>query len=411
MPDTSHSFMHDLFEILHSLIPPALHDRFHLVGGAVRDLLLVRPVTDLDLTASLPPEVLTSLGFRLVEGISTSPIWLRHLPGVAKIEITLLTDRTERDRDLRRRDFTVNAMAMSLQGELYDPLGGRNDLESRLLRPCSDSIFTDDPIRIFRAFRFSADGWELSPECSELIRSCSEISPPTDAPIERFSREMLKALAGRSPERFFLLMHEYTAGSRYLPELFRMAGVPAGPPVYHPEGDLLTHSLQVLQRVAAATDDPVTRFCAFFHDLGKLATEPSRYPRHHGHEEAGYHAAPGFCSRLKLPACYGRSLAWCSRLHGKLYKWDEMRDVTKILTSEQALRAGIEVMLPLVAAADKVGSTPPVEWQSALAIASMTTEALGLDSIKLAAVPPERRKEMILQKKGEMLRTNRTYGA
>jgi len=402
--------MHDIFEILRSLFPPTLHDRLHLVGGAVRDLLLGRPVTDLDLTASLPPDVLTTLGFRLVAGKSTSPIWLKHLPGVGKIEITLLTDSAERDGDLRRRDFTVNAMAMSLQGELHDPLGGRIDLESHLLRPCSDSTFTDDPIRFFRAFRFAADDWELSPECSALIRSSSAQSQSVDAPIERFSREMLKALAGRSPDRFFLLMHEYAAGSCYLPELFRMAKVPAGPLLYHPEGDLLTHSLQVLQRITAATDDPVARFCAFFHDLGKLATEPARYPRHHGHEEAGYRTSPGFCSRLKLPASYGRSLAWCSRLHGKLNKWDEMRDTTKILTAEQALRAGIEVMVPLVSAADKSGYSPPAEWQQALVIAAMTTDALGMDRTMLDSIPPERRKEMILQKKGEVLRANRTCG-
>lgn len=402
--------MHDLFTKLRTLFPPPLHDHLQIVGGAVRDLLLGHPVADVDLTASLPPDNLISLDFRLVEGISTSPIWLRHLPGIGKIEITLLPDRDERDRDLRRRDFTVNAMAMSLQGELYDPLGGSNDLECRLLRPCSDSTFTDDPIRIFRAFRFAADGWEITPHCSALIRSSNEHMRPTVAPTERFSREMLKALDGNSPERFFFLMHEYAAGSHYLPELFRMAEVPAGPAVYHPEGDLLTHSLQVLQRVSTATDDPAARFCAFFHDLGKLATEPARYPRHHGHEEAGYRAAPGFCRRLKLPARYGRSLAWCSRLHGKLYKWDELRDVTKILTAEQALRAGIDLILPLVAAADKAGSSPPAEWQTALVLAAMTADSLGIDQIMLAGVPPERRKELILQKKGELLRSNRPYG-
>lgn len=404
--------MHELFDTLLSLFPSPLHNRVRLVGGAVRDLLLGRRIVDLDLAAALPPDLLEQLGFRLVEGISTAPVWLRHIPSSGTIEITPLADMSGLDDDLRRRDFTVNAMAMSLQGELYDPLDGSSDLEQRLLRPCSDSVFIDDPLRVFRACRFAADGWEPTPECRALLRNFLPAAPFSRIPVERFSREMLKALETGKPERFFQLMHELDCGREYLPELFHMPRVPAGPIQYHPEGDLLTHSLQVLQRTAVATTDPLTRFCAFFHDLGKLSTPPDRYPRHHGHEEAGYRAAPVFCRRLKLPAKFGTGLAWVSRLHGKLYIWDELRDSTKLLTAEQALRAGIGVMLPLVAAADKNADRyPPDGWDAALNIAAMSTVELEISTAELDAVKPERRREMILERRVERYRASRTSAA
>lgn len=404
--------MHEPFDTLRSLFPSHLHDRVRLVGGAVRDLLLGRPVVDLDLAAALPSDVLMQLGFRLVTGKSTAPIWLRHLPTSGNIEITPLTEMSGLDGDLRRRDFTVNAMAMSLGGELHDPLGGGNDLELRLLRPCSDAIFTDDPLRVFRAFRFAADGWELSQECSHLIRTSLPDEMFSRIPVERFTREMLKALESETPDRFFLLMHKLDCGHEYLPELFEMPLVPAGPPVHHPEGDLLTHSLQVLKRAAVVSAAPLTRFCAFFHDLGKLATPPNLYPRHHGHEEAGYRAAPALCQRLKLPAEYGTCLAWVSRLHGKLYRWDEMRDETKLLTAEQALRAGIRELLPLVAAADKnEDQHQPDGWEAAVNLAGLATDELGISHAELDAVEPERRRDMIRQRRVDMYRANRTSAA
>lgn len=391
-----------------TLFPPSQHDRIFLVGGAVRDLLLGWEHTDIDLVAALTGEEFAANGFRLVAGKTTAPIWFRHDTAFGTIEVTPLADVAELSGDLLRRDFTANALAMTLSGTIIDPLIGKADIEQRLLRACTPRTFLDDPLRIIRALRFEADGWRMVPGTADLITGQTWEREQAQIPAERFSREMVKALAAPHPERFFERMREFNVGENFLPELFRMPAIPAGPPVHHPEGDLFTHSLQVLQRAAATTGDPLARFCALFHDIGKLATSADLYPKHHGHDQTGFGMAPGFCQRLRLPAQYGTALAWISRLHGTFNLWDQLRDGTKLRVAEQAIKAGIADLLPLVAAADKSSREEPDEWRTVVHIAGMSARELGIDLQQLEGMPPEKRPESILRARLERLRTTRT---
>ena len=284
--------MNTLLHPLQQRFPQQYHDRIFLVGGTVRDFLLQQPGRDYDLIAVLPEELLPSLGFRLVTGKTTGPVWFHHDDRLGKLELVRLDDLSRLASDLQRRDFTINAITCSLSGRWYDPLRGWQDLQQRLLRVCSDQSFVDDPLRVIRGLRFMADGWQLAPETAQLIQHQDWAEQLACLPVERFSREMVKALAGRQPQRFFEQMVQFRLAANWLPELFRMPDIPAGPLQHHPEGDLLTHCLQVLQRVAAVTPDPLTRFCAFFHDIGKLSTDPALYPKHHGHDEVSAHRAP-----------------------------------------------------------------------------------------------------------------------
>lgn len=393
---------------LKTIFPPSHHDRVFLVGGTVRDMLRGRESQDIDLVAALSDDELTALGFRLVETVSASPIYFTHHPHSGKIEVTRIDNRDDLADDLLRRDFTINAIAMDLSGRRIDPLGGEDDLKELMLRTCSDRSFTNDPLRIFRAFRFEADGWIMAPGAAALIRGRDWSDAFRAMPTERFSSEMLRALARELPERFFQRMIEFNVGTEFLPELFRMPEIPAGPLQHHPEGDLLTHSIQVLQRVAALSDDPLSRLCALFHDLGKLATDPALYPQHHDHDEAGFGMATAFCNRLRLPATYRRALAWVSRLHGKGNKWDELRDSSKIKMAEQAAKGGITEILPLVCTADKPGEQPLAGWDDAIRIIGMSTLELGIDQQKLEAMPIGSRPPFILQKRVEVLRELRT---
>lgn len=400
--------MKDLLTSLQSLFPAKHHGSISLVGGSVRDFLMGKASEDIDLVAALPDETLYSCGFRLVAGKTTAPIWFWYDAALGKIEVIQLEDDASLHADLMRRDFTINAITMRLSGELHDPLNGRDDLDSGLLRACSESAFRDDPLRIFRAFRFEADGWRMSPETEALIRQDDWTLALRAIPVERFSREMLKALAAREPERFFQRMKDFNVGKQWLPELFRMPGIPAGPPEYHPEGDLYTHSAEVLQRAAVNSGDPLARFCAFFHDIGKLATDPSIYPKHHGHDEAGFGLAVDFCNRLSLPANFRKALSWTSRLHLHLSNWDGLRDSTRIRTAEQAAKSGIASILPIVAAADKPGNTTPGGWEQALEVAAMTTAGLGIEIERLSTMPADNRASFILQRRVEMLRRSNT---
>jgi tRNA nucleotidyltransferase (CCA-adding enzyme) len=248
----------------------------------------------------------------------------------------------------------------------------------------------------------------MDPETVGLVRQGEWDAALSALPIERFSREMFKALASQYPDRFFQLMLEFGIGRELLPELFRMPPVPAGPLEHHPEGDLFTHSIQILQRVAAMSPDPLARFCALFHDIGKLATQPALYPRHHGHNETGSPMAVEFCRRLRLPAHCGTALAWVSRLHGTFNLWDRLRDSTRVRTAAQAVKAGIVEILPLVSAADKGTSGEPAEWRDAVHVAGMSSVELGIDRQLLEGMQPSKRGDYIMQKRVEGFRATRT---
>jgi tRNA nucleotidyltransferase (CCA-adding enzyme) len=375
-----------------------------LVGGSVRDMQLGREGKDIDLIAVLSAEELRALGFRLVETVSATPIYFKHLPESGTIEVTRLDSMDGLEADLHRRDFTINALAMTVSGEQIDPLGGAADVTGGVLRACSNQIFTADPARVFRAFRFAADGWQIAPETAAMIRRQEWPMLLSALPVERFSGEMLKALGRKTPEIFFEKMIEFQVGSEILPELFPMPNIPAGPIQHHPEGDLFTHSVQVLQRVAAHSSDPLARFCAFFHDIGKLSTPPALYPKHHGHDSTGFGRAVELCSRLCLPVSHRKALAWISSLHGKANLWDQLRDATKLTIAEQATKAGIVDILPLVAAADKAGGLPMDGWEETVRIAGLNTRELGIDTERLEAMPTASRSPYILQKRVELLR-------
>jgi tRNA nucleotidyltransferase (CCA-adding enzyme) len=394
--------------MLTDIFPLSCHNRVVLAGGIVRDILTGKESHDIDLIAALSHDELLELGFRLVEASSSAAIYFKYHHTFGKIEVTRINSMAELEQDLLRRDFTINAMAMTLTGEQIDPLGGEADVLAGLLNACSKESFTGDPLRIFRAFRFEAGDWRISSDTAALIREQSWSTQFSSMPVERFSNEMMKAMGKRRPELFFERMIEFSVGIEFLPELFRMPHIPAGPLEHHPEGDLLTHSVQVLQRVAARTDDPLTRFCAFFHDLGKLATNPALYPKHHGHDESGFKMADYFCNRLCLPANYRKALAYISRLHGKANKWDELRDSTKIRMAEQAIKAGVVEILPLISAADKSGNQPIAGWEDAVRVAALSTRELGIDQEKLEAMPIANRPSHILQRRIELLITVRS---
>jgi tRNA nucleotidyltransferase (CCA-adding enzyme) len=393
-----------VYRFLRELFPAECHGLLWLVGGSVRDALLGRESSDIDLLAAIPSEHLAALGFREVIGKTTAPIRFRHFPGVGNVEISLIKSDAELHADLRRRDFTINALALTLSGILVDPLQGEGDLHSRQLRVCSPHSFSDDPLRLLRAFRFEADGFALTEESKALIAGRDWNDALGRIPAERVGRELLKALAAAKPQRFFIRMAEFHIGTKWLAPLFRMASIPAGPVAYHPEGDLLSHSLQVMDRVAAVTESPLARFCALFHDLGKLATDPQYHPKHHGHEEAGFRAAAQFCRDLALPLEYGTALAWISRLHGNANRLEQLRPATRIRMAEQALRAGIVEILPLVSAADKGGAFCSDEWHRLVAVAGMTCADLGIDQEQLLAIKPAKRGEFMLQRRVEQLK-------
>ena len=382
---------------IRQIFPSEMHTQLWLVGGTVRDLLLGTPVQDADLICAGKSEVLVSRGFHKVTGKTTAPLWFRRHPQVGKIEVTMLAEGQSLQAELARRDFRCNAVAMALDGTIIDPFGGQHDIVRHHLYPCSPDSLTNDPLRIFRALRFAAHGWHISDELGRLIAARDWENELAVIPVERFSREMLKALAGNCPAAFFRGMLERNVGRCWLPELFAMQGIPAGPSHYHPEGNLFTHTMQVLERMSSQTSETLPRLAALFHDLGKLTTPQEMLPRHIGHDVRGTQMARDLSRRLKLSGEAARICAAASALHLTAGRWNEMRETSRLKLARSAVKQGIAAWLPMLVAADRIESDPMPEWNTVCRIVAMSATELGVPLEQLNSVPTARRGKLITE--------------
>jgi tRNA nucleotidyltransferase/poly(A) polymerase len=290
--------------------------QIYLVGGAVRDKRLGRPVKERDwVVVGATPEQLLALGFRPVG--KDFPVFLhpetkeehalarterKTAPGYQGFVFHTSPDVTL-EEDLRRRDLTINAMAETPDGQLIDPFGGARDLEARVLRHVSEA-FAEDPVRILRLARFAARyrplGFTVAPETMALCRrmvDCGEV----DALVpERVWQELAKALMEPAPQAFFEVLRGCGALAKLIPELDRLWGIPQ-PPCYHPEIDTGEHIMLALQQAARLSDDLAVRFAVLVHDLGKGLTPAEQLPSHRGHEQRGVELVEQVCQRLKVP--------------------------------------------------------------------------------------------------------------
>lgn len=410
--------MEHVINELKEIIPTIHHDKIFIVGGLVRDHLrgTLKGTLDVDLVAKLPVADILALGATPVEAKSAAPVFLLNHSVFGDIQIA--QPRTERkigygyhgfefhgdhtlpiETDLARRDFTVNAMAMTLNGEVIDPFQGRKHLEKSELHHVSD-FFREDPVRVFRAYRFCARGYHLAERTRTYIRSMDLTQEFAELPAERVFLEMEKALKSPSPHRFFEEMVTTGKGEEFFPEVFRMSAIPAGPAEHHPEGDLLAHSLLVLRKVAERTEDPVARCAAFFHDLGKMLTPAEEYPRHLGHDERGEELACQVLHRLRSPGVYARATALANRLHMKGARFAEMKDSSKIRFAKEA--APIKDILPLIIQAD-AGVTLE-GFERCIEIALMSATKLGISVEKLKTMAPADIHSTVIQKQVELLR-------
>ena len=209
--------------------------------------------------------------------------------------------------DQRRRDFTINAMAWSVNGatfgKLVDPFEGMYDLEECIIRtPCEpERTFSDDPLRMMRAVRFASQlGFDIDDETFEAI--CSQAERINIVSKERIIVELSKIMASPVPSIGLNLMHTSGLLRHVLPELERMAGVERRGK--HAHKDNFAHTMKVLDNVAKRTDDIWLRWAALFHDIGKPQTKA--YDARtgwtfHQHEAVGSKMIPSLFRRLKLP--------------------------------------------------------------------------------------------------------------
>ena len=319
----------------------------YLVGGAVRDRLLNLPITDRDwVVGGATPQIMTEQGYQAVG--KDFPVFINKANGEeyalarterktakgyqgfqfnASPEITL-------EQDLERRDLTINAMAEDADGTIIDHFNGQSDLKNGIIRHVSDA-FLEDPVRILRAARFAARfNFTRAAETMTLMQEMVGNGEVDALVPERVWVEMRKALDTNAPQIFFQVLRDCGALARILPEIDNLFGVPQTAK-YHPEVDTGIHTLMVIEQAALLSKDPLVRFAALTHDLGKAVTPDEVLPSHRGHEKAGLPIIKHFCERLRIPRKYQSLALAVGEYHLHMHKMYELKASTVLTVLEK----------------------------------------------------------------------------
>lgn len=295
----------------------------YLVGGYVRDLLLHKPITDIDLMVAGDG---IAFARKLAAALNVPKVVAYEDFGTAlipmqEIQIEVATARTESysadsrkpqvkagtvSSDLSRRDFTINALAVALHGdqfgELLDPYSGIRDMQAGILKtPLEpDVTFSDDPLRMLRAARFAAQlEFEITPDCLESI---SRQAPRMEiVSWERITQEIMKLLSADRPSIGLAILKRTGLLKQVFPELDVMSGVELVNGRGHK--DVFLHTLQVVDNAAVLSPKPKLRFAALVHDIAKPATkryDAKRGWTFHHHEEVGRKLVGKVARRMRL---------------------------------------------------------------------------------------------------------------
>ena len=295
----------------------------YVVGGYVRDYYLHRRSSDVDVVVvgsgvAVAQELARQLGAKVTIYKTYGTAMLRW----RDTEVEFVGARKESyspesrnphvepgtlEDDQRRRDFTINAMAWSLNGhnfgELVDPFGGMDDMDDCIIRtPCEpDTTFSDDPLRMMRAVRFASQlGFDIDDDTFEgITRQAERIKIISK---ERIAVELNKIMASPVPSIGLTLMRTSGLLKYILPELDRMAGIERRGK--HAHKDNFEHTMKVLDNLAKRSDNIWLRWAALFHDIGKPLTkayDPRQGWTFHQHEAVGSKMIPQLFRRLKLP--------------------------------------------------------------------------------------------------------------
>lgn len=316
------------------------HPKVYLVGGAVRDKLLNRPIHDKDyVVVGSTPEEMLSLGYKQVG--NEFPVFLHPKTGeeyaLARKEISTgdgyrdfkftFTPEITLKEDLARRDFTINALAQDIEtGEIIDYFHGLHALENKKIAHVNFMHFKEDPLRVLRACRFICQlkRFTLAQSTEGLCREMVEDKMLDALTPERVWKEVEKALKTPYFYKFIEKLDDINALYKIFPEVYALKGVPENPK-YHPEANTYKHLILVLKQVQNFSLDEeqlgLLNFALLCHDLGKQLTPKSDWPAHHGHDELGIQFIEDISNRLKIPNKYTSfAKIFCSN-HMRFYEY------------------------------------------------------------------------------------------
>jgi putative nucleotidyltransferase with HDIG domain len=284
-----------------------------LVGGAVRDFLLGRDPADIDIVCGGlgADAVAAKLGGAVVgkSPFCTVSVSLSGFP----VEVSLLTGSSIQ-KDLERRDFTINALAADIKGNVIDPFGGARDIRRRVLRlvPAPAAPYEADPVRVVRLLRFACTlGFSIDPETETATKQFIEKHKTELSGVskERYGKEFLKGFAAR-PYCFLTLLENYSLLPVVLPVAEAMRKVEQ-PAAFHPEGDVLEHTFRVLEEAQKMIEnrpegqDAVLALAALLHDAGKPRSARPHpkygYACFFGHEKTGEEMSRALLAEWAVP--------------------------------------------------------------------------------------------------------------
>lgn len=298
--------------------------KIYLVGGFVRDLFLNRESNDIDiLVIGSGVEFAEKIAEMLqVKNLSTFKNFGTAHFNYDNYEIEFVGARKESydrnsrnpivedgtfDDDINRRDFTINAIALSLNeedfGQIIDKFNGIEDIKNKIIRTPIDPLitFNDDPLRILRAFRFASQlQFEVHSSVMDAAKQLKERLKIISQ--ERISDELLKILESEKPSVGLILLYQSEVLEIIFPELSRLAGVEQRKDYHHK--DVFFHTCEVVDNISKVTNDVWLRFAALVHDIAKPNTKKFIEGigwTFHGHEEIGARMIKSIFRKLKLP--------------------------------------------------------------------------------------------------------------
>lgn len=284
----------------------------YLVGGAVRDAILNKPIKDEDYCITgftsekflklFPQARIRGKSFEVfdLEGKEFALARKETKVGKGHKEFEINTsDEITIEEDLKRRDITINSIAQDvLTKEIIDPFGGKEDLDNGIIRATSEK-FSEDPLRVYRVARIAAVlDFKVSRKTLNMMKMLRDELLTLSK--ERVFTEFRKALGADRPSIFFNILKESEVLDIHFKEIYDLIGA-IQPVKYHPEGDSYNHTMLALDNSAKITKDVKLRFCTLVHDLGKGRTPKEMYPHHYNHEQRGVAPLKEMCKTLGCP--------------------------------------------------------------------------------------------------------------
>jgi len=295
----------------------------YLAGGAVRDLLLGRPIADRD--------------YLVMD--ATRESFIQSFPSAKEVGQAFpvfLIDKTEfsfpraqsLNEELESRDLTVNAQLLDENGELICHPNTLGDLHNRILRPTSMQSFVDDPLRVFRAARFWAKLPDFTPhdDLIDIMRSIASQNLLNSISADRIGQETRKALNSPAPGNYIRLLAHAGCLSPWFEEFTDCLNITAGPLPYH-DTNVLEHTCRVMDALAG---NEISVWMGLCHDIGKSLTLKAKLPSHHGHDNSGVVLAETLAKRIRLPNTHVVAGGKASKWHMKAARYEELRPGTKV---------------------------------------------------------------------------------